>query len=121
MRRYPDSERRRIVRDFNSSGLSAAAFCRRRGVSTVTLANWRRRFAHGDVAAEMTDQVSRPSWLPVVISGEGSSPFARDVVYRMLCGECRLEVPSGFAPGEVRQLWEMLASEHANSGSNRAS
>jgi transposase-like protein len=106
MRRYSESERRQIVRDFERSGLSAVEFCRRRGVSTVTLGQWRKRFAGGARAAERAGA----SWLPVVITGgEGVPSPAKRCAYVMSVGDWRLEVPAGFDPGEVRQLWQVLA------------
>lgn len=110
MRRYTESERQRIVSTFESSGLSASAFCRRRGVSTVTLAQWRKRFQRpAGPAAPARAQGAGASWLPVVITGAASPQTGRGAAsYLMVCGERRLEVPQGFAPGEVRQLWQLL-------------
>ena len=109
MRRYTETERRRIVRAFESSGLSATAFCRRRGVSTVTLAHWRKRYPW--TTATPAPGATRPApWLPVVLTGAGSlSALREESRYLMVCGDCRLEVPPGFAPGEVRELWQLLA------------
>jgi Transposase len=108
MRRYTETERRRIVRAFAASGMSATAFCRRRGVSTVTLAQWRKRL---EQAPDPTASVppSR-SWLPVVISDGGSpQPLPGTACYRLVCGDWRLEVPAGFDLNEVRALWQLLA------------
>lgn len=109
MRRYTETERQRIVRAFELSGLSAAAFCRRRGVSTVTLAHWRKRYPR--TAATSTPAATHPApWLPVILTDAGSPPSLREASrYLMVRGDCRLEVPPGFAAGEVRQLWQMLA------------
>ena len=109
MRRYTETERQRIVRAFESSALSATAFCRRRGVSTVTLAHWRKRYPR--TAATSAPDTTRPApWLPVVLTGAGSLPALREESrYLMVCGDCRLEVPPGFAPGEARALWQLLA------------
>ena len=122
MRRYTESERRRTVRAFEASGLSAAAFCRRRGVSTVTLAQWRKRWAQSPVPRDAPDPTPRPSWLPVVIAGAGSLPAGRDsFAYRMVRGDFRLEVPPGFTLSEVRQLWELLAGESPDITGSRVS
>lgn len=109
MRRYTETERQRIVRAFESSGLSATAFCLRRGVSTVTLAHWRKRYPR--TSAPAAPDTTRPvPWLPVVLTGAGNLPApGEESRYLMVCGDCRLEVPPGFAPGEVRQLWQLLA------------
>lgn len=40
--RRTDQQKARILRDFEHTDQSAAAFCRQRGVSYQTLMNWRR-------------------------------------------------------------------------------
>jgi hypothetical protein len=34
-----------VVKDFECGGIRAAEFCRRRGMSTVSLAQWRHRYS----------------------------------------------------------------------------
>jgi transposase-like protein len=46
--RYTDEEKNRIIREFEESGGSAAAFCRQAEISYQTLMNWRRR-THGSL------------------------------------------------------------------------
>ena len=117
MRRYTDSQRQHIIRSFAASGQSAAAFCRRHGVSTVTLAQWRKRFGQARQEPVAASGMA-PSWLPVVITGPGDSSPAESRRYVMSVGPCRLEVPAGFAPGEVAQLWQLLAGAAPESRSN---
>jgi hypothetical protein len=113
MRRYTDAERRRAVKDFECGGISAAEFCRRRGMSSVSLAQWRRRYsgnAHSVPAAV-------PPWLPVVITDADQPAADSGVVYVMIAGTRRLEVPSGFSPADVQVLWSILnggAAQHAS-------
>ncbi len=119
MRRYTEIERQRIVQAFESSTLSASAFCLREGVSTVTLARWRKRCPQ-ETAISAPRRTPPASWLPVVLSDAGSPPPPRDGSrYLMVCGDCRLEVPPGFAPGEVRQLWQLLAGATGPTESHR--
>ena len=104
MRRYTESERRKAVKDFERSGISAAEFCRRRGMSSVSLGQWRRRYTGkpcGDPAADA-------AWLPVVVSGGLIPEPEQRAVYVMITRACRLEVSPGFNPQEVRSLWEIL-------------
>ena len=109
MRRYTETERQRIVRAFESSALSATAFCRRRGVSTVTLAHWRKRYPR-TTATSAPDATRPAAWLPVMLTDAGSPPSLREASpYLMVRGDCRLEVPPGFAAGEARALWQLLA------------
>jgi hypothetical protein len=113
MRRYTDAERRRAVKDFECGGISAAEFCRRRGMSSVSLAQWRRRYsgnAHSVPAAV-------PPWLPVVIADADQPAADSGVVYVMIAGTRRLEVPPGFSPADVQVLWSILnggAAQHAS-------
>jgi hypothetical protein len=77
------------VKDFECGGISAAEFCRRRGMSSVSLAQWRRRYsgnAHSPTAV--------PSWLPVVIAGAGPPKADASVVYVMIAGQ-GCPVPGG--------------------------
>ena len=91
MRRYTETERQRIVRAFESSGLSATAFCRRRGVSTVTLAHWRKRYPRA-AATSAPDTTLPAPWLPVILTDAASPPSLREASrYLMVCGDCRLE------------------------------
>ncbi len=41
-KRYTDGEKRRLVTEWDASGLSAAAFGKPRGVHPITLAGWGR-------------------------------------------------------------------------------
>jgi transposase-like protein len=80
MRRYTDAERRRAVKDFERASFSAAEFCRRRGMSSVSLSQWRRRYsgnAHCATAAI-------PPWHPVVIGNAAPPTFHHS--YRRGCG-----------------------------------
>jgi transposase-like protein len=107
MNRYTETERQHMVRAFEGSGESATAFCRRQGVSTVSLAQWRKRYARRQ---SVSVPAAASSWVPVVITDAGAPAMAAGrLCYRMACGDFRLEVPAGFAPDEVRQLWELLA------------
>jgi transposase-like protein len=42
-RRHTDKEKARIIREFTNHHGSTADFCRQRGISSQTFANWRRR------------------------------------------------------------------------------
>ena len=123
MNRYTETERRDYLRAFAGSGESAAAFCRRAGVSPASLSLWRNRYgpefpsaSRGQMrAAASAAATPVPPWLPVVLT-DGGQMAAGGVglhYYRMGLGDCRLEVPSGFAPAEVCQLWELLTGAGA--------
>lgn len=42
-RHHTDKEKARIIREFHNHHGSTADFCRQRGISSQTFANWRRR------------------------------------------------------------------------------
>jgi transposase-like protein len=82
MRRYTDAERRRAVKDFECGGISAAGFCRRRGMSSVSLAQWRRRYS----GSTHSSPAAVPPWLPVGIADAGPPAVDASVVYVMIAG-----------------------------------
>ena len=112
MRRYTDAERRRAVKDFECGGISAAGICRRRGMSSVSLAQWRRRYS----GSTHSPPAAVPPWLPVVIADADPPTVDASVVYVMIAGTRRLEVSPGFSPADVQVLWSILnggAAQHA--------
>ena len=83
MRRYTDAERRRAVKDFECGGIGAAEFCRRLGMSSVSLAQWRQRYSGN--AHSVPSAV--PPWLPVVIADAGPPTGDANVAYVMIAGQ----------------------------------
>ncbi len=74
---------REIFTQFEASGLSATAFCKRQGIAYGSFMRWRHR---ADVAAGHTAQVSADDWLPIQLTagaeddnttGEGDLATAR--------------------------------------------
>lgn len=108
MKRYSEAQRVGFVTEHERSGLGAAEFCRRRGISTVSLANWRRR--HGRRKTAQPPDASR--WLPVSIAGPVAQAGAtQQGGYVLRLADARLEVPRGFDPDEVRALWRLLQAD----------
>ncbi|MEN9283159.1 MAG: hypothetical protein RLZZ179_652 [Verrucomicrobiota bacterium] len=68
--------------DFECGGIRAAEFCRRRGMSSVSLAQWWRYSGstHSVPAAV-------PPWLPVVIASAGPPTEDSGAVYVMIAGQ----------------------------------
>lgn len=66
--RHTDHEKARFLRDFEHSGQSAAAFCRQRGISYQTLANWRR------AAADLPPPEQAPAFLEFELGAERHRP-----------------------------------------------
>ena len=85
MRRYTDAERRRAVKDFECGGISATGFFRRRGMSSVSLAQWWRRYS----GSTHSPPAAVPPWLPVVIAGANPPTADASVVYVMSAGARR--------------------------------
>jgi hypothetical protein len=104
MRRYTDAERRQAVMDFECGGIRAAEFCRRRGMSSVSLAQWWRRYS----GSTHSSPAAVPPWLPVVIADAGPPTEDSGAVYVMIAGT-RRPLPglgsarcSGTGPGFLR-------------------
>ena len=108
MKRYSEAQRVGFVTEHERSGLGAAEFCRRRGISTVSLANWRQRQS----ARKTAPVAAAAQWLPVTISAPGlqTGPSTQGG-YVLSCAGARLEVPHGFDAGEVRVLWRLLRAD----------
>jgi transposase-like protein len=105
MKRYSKVERIEIVREHERSGQSAAAFCRQRGVSAGSLANWRKRYAGAEQRMPAVGEVL--PWIPVVVT-EAAVDSGKAAGYVLAAEGLRLEVPRGFDAEETRVLWQLL-------------
>jgi len=109
MKRYTERERKRLVGEYGDWNGSAAAFCRKRGVSAGSLALWRRRY---DVTAEGSkDEAGRGTWLPVVLDADsaGAGEVQRYVLESP--AGVRMEIPEQFDIDEVRALWKLVSGQ----------
>lgn len=94
-----EANARRVLARWEASGLSQVAFCRSEGITTVTLARWRREF--GDE--------SKPPESPVrfvkveVGGGAGSAVIEVD-----LASGHRLRVPPGFSAEDLERILAVL-------------
>jgi hypothetical protein len=61
MKRYTEEQCRKVVRDFEASGLGLLAFCRDRGICTGSLAAWRKRYrrCHRKVGLQASHRLRR--------------------------------------------------------------
>lgn len=73
-RRHTDKEKARIIREFKNHHGSAADFCRQRGISCQTFANWRRRAEVSLAVKEPPRQEDAPEFLKFEI---GATPDRR--------------------------------------------
>ena len=105
MKRYSKVERVEIVREHERSGQSAVAFCRQRGVSAGSLANWRKRYVGAEPRTPAVGEVL--PWIPVVVTMDGVDSD-KAAGYVLAAEGLRLEVPGGFDPEETRVLWQLL-------------
>ncbi|MFN0079859.1 MAG: IS66 family insertion sequence element accessory protein TnpA [Prosthecobacter sp.] len=48
MKRYTEAERKKFISQFQRSAMTAVAFCRAQGISTVSLSLWRKRYNRTD-------------------------------------------------------------------------
>ncbi|HYF37491.1 MAG TPA: transposase [Prosthecobacter sp.] len=106
-KRFTATERRRIVNEYQTSGLTQREFATRVGISVACLSIWLRR------AKEEQRGGNRVAWLELPPAaravrqepGCGGGSFS----YRVqLPGGAVLEIPPGFARTEVLELLELL-------------
>jgi len=111
MKRYTEGERRRLVLEYEGSPGSATAFCRKRGVSVGSLAEWRRRYR---AAGEGTKEGAiRGSWLPVVLETVSTGPSEMHGYVLENAAGSRIKVPERFNIDEVRALWKVIGEQGA--------
>jgi transposase-like protein len=95
-RRFSAEDRRRIVTDFNRSGLSQCRFAAKQGIAQGVLSRWLSEFAAGRDVRE-----SAPSLVPVRIvddEGESSQPTSStsDHIEILTSRDVTIRVPPGF-------------------------
>lgn len=113
-KRYTEAERKDFISQFHHSGLCASAFCRAQGISTVSLALWRKRYAaksrrQRPARALQATAVTAPAWVPVLVRDDASSPPAPAACYVLVADAGSLQVPRGFDAREVAALWQVLS------------
>lgn len=92
-----EANARRVLRRWKASGLSQAAFCRRAGITTVTLGRWRREFGDGDGGP-------RGGFVEVRLG-----PSAGSAAYDLeLASGRHLRIPAGFDAQELERLLAVL-------------
>jgi transposase-like protein len=100
----------RIVREQQASGLSVAAFCRRRGLTQPSFYAWRRRLrqAAGPApAADAPDFVE----LKLAPAPQVDAPPPQAALELLLPGQRRVLVRPGFEPHLLRQLLAALEED----------
>lgn len=97
---HKEQEWRRRLREWQRSGLSAAAFCRRYGLAEKYLYRWRRIIAERDA--------EQAAFIPVHVLAESAS---QDTLEVLLTSGRRLRVPSGFDAATLRQLLAVLEEQ----------
>jgi len=92
---------RRIIREQQASGLSAAAFCRRAGVSPWSFYSWRRRLRDEDTFTELTIAPTRGEADPDTVEPGEASRSKRDHVAASETnaspGEIEWRLPGGWS------------------------
>jgi hypothetical protein len=95
---HKEQQWRRRLHDWQRSGLSGTAFCRRFGLTENRLYAWRRILAQRDA--------EQATFVPVRLLAEHGSQDATLEV--LLAGGRRLRVPPGFDATTLRQLLAVL-------------
>jgi hypothetical protein len=93
---------RALVAEQEASGLTVAAFARKRAVSAWALYDWKRRTRHrADPRPE-----ERVGFVQVKVA---DPPRGVPTLWVELSGGLRVHVPAGFDAGELRRLIEVLS------------
>jgi len=107
MPRYTPLQRRRLVRQFQSSGLTLATFCRQHSLSVSSLCAWRRQIQLPELPSDPVPN----QWRPVELLAQPSPTAAGPRDYVIELGPCRLHIPSGFRRDEVATLLLLLQND----------
>ena len=99
-RRRSRAEAEQLAVEYEGSGLSRVDFCRKHGLSLVSLARYRKRLAQGQAA-------TGSRWLAVEVAGSKATPESRERsgLTVALSGGRRIEVGCGF---DAHTLVELL-------------
>ena len=115
---------RRLLAEWERSGLSQAEFCRRRGLKAVTLAWWKRRLrglddagrgrrgrrAHGTGRVGFVE-VALPRGSAFVPARRAPSRVSPSDRYELILpGGVRLRLPDDFDPARVARLVQAVAA-----------
>lgn len=112
MKRYTERERRQLLSEYRDWNGSAAAFCRKRGVSVGSLSLWRRRY--GSVSKGSKGESGAGAWLPVVLESAGRGGGEPERYVLESAAGARIKVPGSFDIAEVRRLWELINERGGN-------
>jgi hypothetical protein len=102
--RRSSAEIAQVLADYQTSGLSQAAFCQQAGLSLATLARYRKRQAEGNAT-------SGSGWLAVEVAGGQKRPErgASSGLALTMEGGLRIEIGRGFDDRTLVQLLGVLA------------
>jgi transposase-like protein len=98
---------RRIVQEQHASGLSVAAFCRRRGLALPSFYAWRRRLREG--ARPTPAAAAGPAFVELQLAPAPPAPPA--MLELLLSAHRRVLVRPGFDPDLLRQLVAALEAQ----------
>jgi transposase-like protein len=97
---------RRVLDDWQRSGLSVRAFCRRHRLAEPTFYAWRRTLQQGDGLGHASQAPDPVTFLPVHIEHDAIDP--RPPVELVVAGGRCLRIPPGFDPATLRALLAVL-------------
>ena len=106
-RRLSQAEAKRLVLEFEQSGLKRKQFCATRGLNVFTLDAWRKRIAQSKaqesiVPVEIVEDCALPKVMRTASAGQGSK-------FRIVLSQgLRIEVEPGFDASELRRLISAL-------------
>lgn len=103
-RRWSAAQKQDLLHEFADGGLSAAQFCRERGLSAVTFSAWRRKFAEASTPVPV-------AFSRVRVVGDNRNRSAAGAVQIDGPGELRFHVPAGCDPYWVAGLLRAVARD----------
>lgn len=105
-----DAERRKVIRELDSSGLSLASFSEATGIPAGTLSYWRRRFRSQQGLAARDGADGSP-FIPVRVQGaSGPGAGSGSAIEVRLARGCAVVVEPGFDTDHLARLIAVLES-----------
>jgi transposase-like protein len=103
---HKEQQRRRLIEQWQRSGLSVWAFCEQHRLAVSTFYAWRRALQQRDRPANGSQLPDAVTFLPVHVQNEPSDQQLR--LELVLAGGQCLRIPPGFDPDTLRAILAVL-------------
>lgn len=103
-----------VIQEQKTSGLSASAFCRERGLSKSSFSHWKRKLndrQRNGSASRSNATTTAAKFLPIEMPDQpqASRSTARTACEVVLPDGCRILVPSGYDASGLGEILDLLA------------